>query len=103
MKGFITLIGAALLSGCISTAPTPIGRDSYYAQKSTAGGEFGNTAAALGHLLASCNKFCAAKGLEFQLLTQKENPSGPTQPIGGASITFKCVAHSTDSATTEKQ
>jgi hypothetical protein len=84
------------LSACVSTPPTPIGGDTYYSQKSTAGGEFGNTSAAAGHLIVSANKFCAAKGLEFQLVTQTLSPSGPSQPIGGASITFKCLAHSTD-------
>jgi hypothetical protein len=103
LKTLIILAILAPLSACVSTPPTPIGGDSYFAQKSTAGGEFGNTAAALGHLIASSNKFCVAKGLEFQLVSQKENPSGPSQPIGGASITFKCVAHSTDPATTENQ
>jgi hypothetical protein len=80
----------------VSTPPTPIGGDTHYSQKSTAGGEFGNTFAVAGHLMVSANTFCAAKGLEFQLMTQTQSASGPSQPIGGASITFKCVAHSTD-------
>jgi hypothetical protein len=93
---YTALLLLTLLSACVSTPPTPIGNDTYYSQKSTAGGEFGNTDAAAGHLMVEGNKFCAAKGLEFQLLTKTLSPSGPSQPIGGASITFKCVAHSTD-------
>jgi hypothetical protein len=96
VKTLIVMTVLALLTSCVSTAPTPIGGDTYYAQKSTAGGEFGNTGAALGHRITSCNKFCAAKGLEFQLVTQTQSPSGLSQPIGGASITFKCVVRSND-------
>jgi hypothetical protein len=96
MKMFIVLMILTMLSACVSTPPTPIGGDTYFSQKSTAGGEFGNTDAAAGHLMVSANKFCAAKGLEFQLMTKTLSPSGPSQPIGGASITFKCVAHSVD-------
>jgi hypothetical protein len=99
MKTSIAVTVLALLSACVSTPPTPIGNDTYFSQKSTAGGEFGNTSAAAGHLIVSGNKFCAAKGLEFLLVTQTLSPSGPSQPIGGASITFKCVAHLTDTAT----
>jgi hypothetical protein len=70
MKTFIVLIVLTQLTACVSTSPTPIGGDTYYSQKSTAGGEFGNTSAAAEHLMVSANKFCAAKGLEFQLMTQ---------------------------------
>ena len=84
------------LTGCVSSPPAAIGPDTYYASKSTAGGEFGNTGAALGHLIGSCNKFCAAMGKQFLLVTQTQSPSGPSQPIGGASITFKCVKSSVD-------
>ena len=90
------LILSAVMSGCVSSPPVLIGGDTYYASKSTAGGEFGNTGAALGHLIGSCNKFCASKGKQLQLVTQTQSPSGPSQPIGGASITFKCVDVSTD-------
>jgi hypothetical protein len=96
MKASIALVHLALLAARKSTPPTPMGGDTYYSQKSTAGGEFGNTDAAARHLITDANKFCAAKGLEFQRVTQTPSPSGPSQPIGGASITFKCVVHSTD-------
>jgi hypothetical protein len=96
MKTFVVIMVLTLQSACVSTPPTPIGGDTYYSQKSTAGGEFGNTSAAAGHLMVSANKFCAAKELQFQLMTQTLSPSGPSQPIGGASITFKCVKYSVD-------
>jgi hypothetical protein len=55
MKTFIVLMILTLLSACASTPPTPIGGDTYFSQKSTAGGEFGNTDAAAGHLMVSAN------------------------------------------------
>jgi len=77
--------------GCVSTPPTSIGPDTYYASKSTAGGEMGNTEAAVGHLIVKGNKFCASMGKQFQLVSQKENPSSMSSPVGAASITFKCL------------
>ena len=83
---------AVVLVGCVSTPPTSIGPDTYYTSKSTAGGEMGNTEAAVGHLIVTGNKFCASLGKQFQLVSQKENPSSMSSPIGAASITFKCLA-----------
>jgi hypothetical protein len=79
------------LVGCVSTPPTPIGPDTYYASKSTAGGEMGNTEAAVGHLIVKGDKFCASMGKQFQLVAQKENPSSMSFPVGAASIRFKCL------------
>jgi hypothetical protein len=78
-------------AGCVSTPPTSIGPDTYYASKSTAGGEMGNTEAAVGHLIVKGNKFCSSMGKQFQLVSQKENPSSMSSPVGAASITFKCL------------
>lgn len=87
----LAIFVAAALSGCVATPPSPIGPDTYYASKSTAGGEMGNTQAALGHLIVRGNKFCGSLGKQFDLLSQKENPSSMSSPIGGASITFTCT------------
>jgi len=82
---------AVSLVGCLSTPPTSIGPDLYYASKSTAGGEMGNTEAAVGHLIVKGNKFCSSMGKQFHLVSQKENPSSMSSPVGAASITFKCL------------
>lgn len=79
--------------GCASTPPTPIGADTYYASKTNSAGAFGNPSAVAGKLMADGNVFCAAKGREFQLVTQSVNPTRPAASLGGASITFKCVEH----------
>lgn len=87
------IAGCALLAGCASTPPTQIGADTYFSSKTNAAGAFGNPAAVAGTLMADGNKFCAAKGREFQLVTQQISPSRYAQSLGGASITFKCVEH----------
>jgi hypothetical protein len=51
----------------------------------------GNTEAAVGHLIVKGNKFCASLGKQFELESQKENPSSMSSPVGAASITFKCL------------
>ena len=81
------------LAACASTPPTPIGTDTYYAAKTNTAGAFGNPAAQAGELMADGNKFCAAKGKQFELVTQDIAPPRLAQSLGGASITFKCVDH----------
>lgn len=83
----------ALLSGCASTPPTQIGKDTYFASKTNTGGIFGNPEAVAGHLMADGNTFCASKGREFELVTQHVSPTRPGASLGGADITFKCVEH----------
>lgn len=81
-----------LLAGCASTAPTKIGADTYYSAKTNTGGMFGNVAAVAGELMREGNQFCATQGKEFELVTQNLEQPIPAARIGGASITFRCVA-----------
>ncbi len=95
-RGVLTLsfhLSCAVLAGCASTAPAQIGADTYYAAKTNTAGAFGNPAAIAGTLMADGNKFCAAKGKQFELVTQDIAPPRFAQSLGGASITFKCVDH----------
>jgi hypothetical protein len=91
----IIVAALALISlcGCASTPPTEIGANTYYAAKTNTAGAFGNPVAVAGNLMAEGNRFCAAKGLEFQLVTQTIMPPRVLASLGGASITFKCVKH----------
>jgi hypothetical protein len=93
MKQIPPLILLAGLYGCASTAPTPIGGDTYYASKTNTAGIFGDVTAVAGSLMAQGNQFCASKGREFQLVTESTTPNVPGVRFGGASITYKCVAH----------
>jgi hypothetical protein len=87
------LVMAILMTACASTAPTKIGADTYYSSKSNTAGAFGDPSVVAGKLMAQGNEFCATKGDEFELITQQVTPARIGQGLGGASITFKCVAH----------
>jgi hypothetical protein len=97
MKKIIFCCAAAsLLFSCASTAPTKIGADTYYASKTNTAGIFGDVSATAGSLLAQGNQFCEKLGKEFELVTQNTTNNIPGVRFGGASITFKCVAHASN-------
>lgn len=85
------IILAAALAGCASSPPTKIGADTYYSSKTNAAGAFGNVGAVAGELMADGNKYCAAMGKEFELVTQTLNQPRPAASLGNAAITFRCV------------
>lgn len=93
MNKRILILAAACLSGCASTAPTKIGADTYYASKTNTAGIFGDVSAVAGRLMGDGNQFCESMGKEFELVTQQTTSNIPGVRLGGASITFKCVAH----------
>jgi hypothetical protein len=81
-----------LIAACASSAPTKIGGDTYYSSKTNTAGIFGDVGAVAGALMTEGNQFCAAQGKEFELVTQTLTQNVPAVRLGGASITFKCVA-----------
>jgi hypothetical protein len=89
----IVVVAAACLCGCASTAPTKIGGDTYYASKTNTAGIFGDVSAVAGKLMGEGNELCASMGKEFELVTESTTSNIPAVRLGGASITFKCVAH----------
>ena len=96
MRQTFALSLLTLLCGCASTAPTPIGGDTYYSAKTNTAGIFGDVSAVAGSLMGQGYQFCATKGREFELVTQTTTPNVPGVRFGGASITFKCVARASD-------
>ncbi|KAE8756101.1 hypothetical protein FSO04_30830 [Paraburkholderia madseniana] len=93
MKKTILIVAAASLCGCASTAPTKIGADTYYASRTNTAGIFGDVSAVAGRLMGEGNEFCEGMGKEFELVTQHVTDNIPGVRLGGASITFRCVAH----------
>jgi len=96
MKKMVLIVVAASLCGCASTAPTKIGAETYYASKTNTAGIFGDVSAVAGNLMADGNQFCASTGKEFELVTESTTSNIPSVRFGGASITFKCVAHASN-------
>lgn len=90
----ISLVSCIAFVACASSAPTKIGADTYYSSKTNTAGIFGDVGAVAGALMAEGNQLCASQGKEFELVTQNVTQNVPAVRLGGASITFKCVAHS---------
>jgi len=96
MNKIAPLCIAAILAGCASTAPAKIGADTYYASKTNTAGIFGDVSAVAGALIVEGNQFCGTMNKEFELVTQSLTQNIPGARLGGASITFKCVAHASN-------
>lgn len=98
MRGKFTAIAIAAiaLGGCASTAPVKIGADTYYSSKTNTAGIFGDVSAVAGQLMAEGNEFCAQQGKQFELVTDQTTPNIPGVRLGGASITFRCVAQASN-------
>ncbi|BDC45985.1 hypothetical protein [Paraburkholderia terrae] len=90
------LSAAASMAGCASTPPTKIGGDTYYSSKTNTAGIFGDVTAVSGKLMVEGNQFCGSMNKEFELVTQTTTSNIPGVRLGGASITFRCVAHAND-------
>lgn len=80
------------LIACASTAPVKIGTDTYYSSRTNTAGIFGDVGAVAGALMAEGNQLCESQRKEFELVTQNMTQNVPAVRLGGASITFKCVA-----------
>lgn len=87
-----TLALVGLLTGCGSTAPTKIGANTYYSAKANTAGAFGDPSTVAGELMTNGSQHCAAMGHEFELVTREVTQPAVGRGLGGASITFKCVA-----------
>jgi hypothetical protein len=97
MKRFsfsLALVG--VLPGCGSKAPTKIGADTYYSAKANTAGAFGDPSTVAGELMANGYQHCAAMGQEFELVTREVTQPAIGRGLGGASITFKCLAKSSN-------
>lgn len=92
-KSIFGLCILIILAACASTAPTKIGADTYYSAKTNTAGIFGDVSAVAGSLMVEGGQFCTAINKEFELVTNSTTPNIPGVRLGGASITFKCVAH----------
>ena len=87
----IALIGSIAISGC-STAPMSVGPDTYFASATNKAGAFGSPNRVAAGLMSDGKEFCTEQGKEFQLVTHDVQSAQLAAGLGGASITFKCVA-----------
>ena len=97
----VLIVTILTLCACASTPPVQISPGTYYASKTNTAGMFGSVSAVAGDLMVEGNKFCASKGMDFDLVSEStQNPIIATR-LGGASITFRCVPHGVHSSNNE--
>lgn len=90
MKKIIALLGIAL-TGCASTGPVQISKDTYMNSKNGSGGIFGTTTILRSELIKESSAFCTKDGKVFQLNSTQDRPAGSGQPFATSEIYFMCL------------
>lgn len=89
------MVGSALLSACATTPspPVEIGKNTYYLSKPNAPFSVVDAGTVAQALMQQASTFCAAKGLQLQLIENTITPTVVGRSLGGAAIQFQCVEH----------
>jgi hypothetical protein len=87
---FISVLSAALLTGCASTGVIPIDQDTYMIGKKDGSPGLGVSLSNKAEVYTEANTFCRAKGREVQTLNVITTPAAIGK-LGSTELQFKCV------------
>lgn len=90
MKKIICLIAATILSGCASTGPVQIGKDTYTSSKQGTGGVFQTLPMMRADLIRESTAFCAQSGKVFQLNSYQDTTPNVSR-LATEEIYFMCL------------
>lgn len=88
MRLWIVGVGVLGLAGCASSGVQPVGKDTFTVSVRA---PFSGPARAKGDALEQANAFCAKKGKQIQLVSQKSNECMLHGGCGEAEIVFMCL------------
>lgn len=91
MKKIVLVAMIAVLAGCASSGPVPIGKDTFMISKQSAGGMFVAASSIKVEILKEAYAFCGSENKVFQLVNSQEVPSIPGR-MPSAEIHFMCLA-----------
>ena len=84
-------IGIIALSGCASSGPVPMGKDTYMISKQSSTG-FHSGASVKADIYREANEFCIKKGLEFQPVKEFSKDGVPGYAFANAEVVYRCLA-----------
>lgn len=91
-KSYIVLAIVLALSGCTSSGPIPIGKDTYMISKQSAGGIFVAASSIKAEIFREANTFCASQNKSMQIVADYQQSAVPGRSMPEAEIQFMCLA-----------
>ncbi|MDP2784904.1 MAG: hypothetical protein Q8O38_09990 [Sulfurimicrobium sp.] len=90
-KAVVAALSVLSLTGCASSGPVPIGKDTYMISKQSAGGAFVAASSVKADVFREANEFCNSQGKTFQVVgtNQVEALIGSRMP--SAEVQFMCL------------
>lgn len=90
MNKQIAVLIAFALTGCASSGPVPIGKDTYMITKQSAGGAFVSSGAIKVEVIREAQAFCGSTGKVFQIVNTQEQGAFPGR-LPSAEVQFMCL------------
>lgn len=84
------LLAACVLSGCSSSGPVPIGKDTFMITKQSAGGMFVSGSEVKADILKEAYAFCTSQKKHFQIVNSNELNAIPGR-MPSAEVQFMCL------------
>lgn len=91
MRRFISLACLVALTGCASSGPVPIGKDTYMITKESAGGMFVSGSAVKADVFKEAYAYCASQGKDFQVVNTHQEDAIPGARLPSAEVQFMCL------------
>ncbi len=92
MKKIVLVALIAVLAGCASSGPVPIGKDTFMISKQSAGGMFVAASSIKVEILKEAYAFCGSQSKELQIVNSQELGAVPGMRMPSAEIQFMCLA-----------
>jgi hypothetical protein len=90
MNKILIIICAAILVGCASSGPIPMGKDTYLITKQSAGGMFVSASSVKVQILKEAYAFCSSQNKVFQIVRTNELGAIPGR-LPSAEVQFMCL------------
>ncbi len=87
----VIVLALGILTGCASSGPVQIGKDTYLITKTSAGGGFVSGTSVKTELIQEGVAFCQKNGKTLELISGEGKNAIPFTRMPSAEISFKCI------------
>lgn len=89
---YLILASVLALSGCASSGPIPIGKDTYMISKQSAGGIYVAAGSIKAGIFREANTFCESQNKSMQVVNTYQQSAVPGRSMPEAEIQFMCLS-----------
>jgi hypothetical protein len=84
-------VAAVCLTGCASSGPVPMGKDTFLITKQSSTG-FHSAGSVKADIYREANEYCAGQGKQFQPVSDRGTDGQPGRSFANAEVTFRCLS-----------